>query len=59
MEKIIEKYKNMNSIRKICLKNKIDYSNFMKGKVNNQQKQKVIKGIKKEIVKLLEGVFDE
>lgn len=58
MEKIIKRYKNLKSINKICQKNNIDYSNFMKGQISDEKRKLVLKDVKKEIVKLIEGVID-
>lgn len=59
MDKIVSKYKEMKSIRSICLDNNVDYSNFLKGKVPDTKRKKVILGIKKEICKLVKVIVDE
>lgn len=59
MEKIVNKYKDLKSLRKICIENEVDYSNFIKDKVPKEKRKKVIAGIKKEMCKIMKVVIDE
>lgn len=57
MEKFVEKYQNLKTLKKICTDNKVDYSNYKKGKVSVEKKLKVENSVKKEISKMIEGVL--
>lgn len=59
MEKIVNKYKDLKSVRRICLENNVDYSNFMKEKIPETKRKKVISDIKKEICKMVKVIVDE
>lgn len=47
----INKYKNMKSLKKICVENGVDVSNFLKGYQKDKRKI-IIKEIKKEILEM-------
>lgn len=52
--------KQMNSARDICLQNKIDYSNLLKGKVSNKKIKLVADSLKKQIISMYDDIlFDK
>lgn len=49
---IIDLYKDMKSIRKICEELQIDYSNLMNRKTSKENNKKVVDKIKIEVLKI-------